>query len=293
VSLFHLILVLSVVVVWGVNFVAVKTGLDGLTPAFLCFARFFFCLPAALFIKPPEAPLKKIALYSMVMFVFQFCLLFTGMRSGITPGLASALLQSQTFFAIAFGVLFLGEKFSVWQAAGAFVALCGIGLVAMHTGSEVTPGGLFYVMSAAVMWAAGSLIAKKMDRASGLSLVVWSSVLACPPLLLISLILDGPEAIRSSLQTIALRHVAAVGFIAYFSTLFGFGIWNGLLRHYPLSKLAPFTLLVPVVGMVSSHFMLGEPLHWWKITAAGMIIGGLLMHLAAARRNRLQIKAKG
>ena len=105
-NILHLLLLLSAIAVWGVNFVAIEIGLQSIPPILLGFARFLFCLPALLFVKRPTASWKKIATYSLVMFVFQISLLFSGMRSGISPGLASLLLQFQAFFAIAFAVIF-------------------------------------------------------------------------------------------------------------------------------------------------------------------------------------------
>ena len=216
------------------------------------------------------------------MFVLQFSLLFIAMRSGITAGLASLLLQFQAFFAVAFAVLFMGEKYHLKQLAGAIVALLGVLLIAIHIGGDITLSGLILVLSAAVMWAAGSVMAKKM-KSNGISLVVWSSLFACPPLLLLSFLLEGPEAIGACLQNLSLTHLGAVSYIAYLSTLFGFGIWNWLLQSYPLSKLAPFTLLIPIFGMLSSAIFLGEELQWWKIAAASLIVGGVGINILAAK----------
>ncbi len=281
-NLFHLFLLLSVIAVWGINFVAIKTGLMGLPPIFLCFARFLFCLPALLFVKRPPVSFKLIATYSLLMFVLQFSVLFIAMRSGISAGLASVLLQFQSFFAIAFAVLFMGEKYHVWQGAGALVAFLGLVLIAAHVGGDVTPSGLILILIASVMWAAGSVLAKKM-KGSALSLVVWSSLLACPPLLILSFLFEGRETIVASIRNLSWIHFGAVSYIALISTLFGFGIWNWLLQRYPLTKLSPFTLLVPIVGMLSSAFFLGEELHWWKLAAAGLIAVGVGINVLASR----------
>jgi O-acetylserine/cysteine efflux transporter len=95
--------------------------------------------------------------------------------------------------------------------------------------------------------------------------------------------LEGPETMLDAVQNLSWLRFGAVAYIAYISTLFGFGVWNWLLRQYPLSKLAPFTLLVPIVGMLSSALVLGEPLQWWKITAAGLILVGLGINVLASR----------
>jgi O-acetylserine/cysteine efflux transporter len=281
VSLFHLLLILTVVIIWGVNFVAIKIALSAIPPILLCFARFLFCLPALFLVKRPPMPFIQIATYGLVMFVLQFCLLFVGMRSGITPGLASVLLQLQSFFAIAFAILFMKEKYHPRQGVGALVAFLGILLIAAHIGGDVKLSGVILVLSAATLWATGSVLAKRM-KGSGLSLVAWGSLFACLFLLPLSFLIDGQEAIFEACQNLSWIHVGAVSYIAILSTLFGFGTWNWLLQRYPLSKVAPFTLLVPMVGILSSALFLGEELQWWKIVSALLIIGGVGVNVLAA-----------
>jgi len=280
----HLFLVLAVIFVWGLNFVAVKVALDGMSPLLLCFSRFLFCLPALLLIPHPPIPFKKVAIYSLVMFVLQFWILFTGMQVGLSPALASVLLQLQTFFAIGFGVVFMREKLQFWQMLGAGIASLGIVLIATHIGGEISAAGLFLVLFAALLWASGSFLAKKFGQGSGLQLVVWSSFYACPPLLALTLLLEGPQSIADSLQRLTWLHIGAVTYIAFFATLFGFGIWNWLLHYYPLSKLSSFTLLIPIVGMLSSAILLGEPLQGWKIGAGALIVAGVGINLFGAKR---------
>ena len=94
----HIMLVLVVMVVWGLNWVVIKIGLDGIPPLLLASARFFLAsLPAVFFIKRPAVPFKRVAWYGLVMFGLQYGLLFMGMYVGVTPGLASVLYQFQVF----------------------------------------------------------------------------------------------------------------------------------------------------------------------------------------------------
>jgi O-acetylserine/cysteine efflux transporter len=279
VNFLHFALLLSVITVWGFNYVAVKTSLESIPPIFLCFLRFLFCIPAIFFVEKPKA-FRQIAIYSLVMFVLQFSVLFCGMQLGITAGLASVLVQFQSFFAIALGAIFLKEKCHVRQWIGGIVALPGIFLIAANTSGEgIAMSGLFLVLVAAIIWAIGSLLAKRLTESSGLSLVAWASLFATPPLLILSLLVEGSDAIQDCLQTLSWLPLSAVSFTAFMATLFGFGIWNWLLRLYPLSYVSFFTLFIPIVGMLSSSLLLREPMHWWKLTAAGFILAGLSIHL--------------
>ena len=282
--LLHLALVLSIIGVWGFNFVIVKVGLEGIPPIFLCFARFFFAsIPAVFFIKRPAVPFKMIVLYGMIMFVLQFSVLFLGIYVGVSAALASILLQLQAFFSIVMAVAFLGEKIQRWQIIGGLVSFMGIALVAMNLGVDISLTGLLLVITAAVFWGMGSIISKKMGHINMLSLVIWASLISWPPLLLISFFAEGADQIFYAVSHLSWQRLGSVFYLAYLATIFGFGIWNWLIRHHPVSKIAPFTLLIPFVGTVSSALVLGESLPLWKIFAGLLIVGGLCINLLGPR----------
>src|SRR5580704_2260691 len=136
----HLLLTLLVVVIWGLNFIFVKLGLQEFSPLLLCTLRFFLSsIPVVFFVKPPAGvPFRIVVLYGLVMFALQFALIFIGMYVGMTSGMASLIMQVQVFFSMFFAVIFLGEQPSIAQIVGALVAFMGIGVVAMHFDTNVS-----------------------------------------------------------------------------------------------------------------------------------------------------------
>jgi len=198
---------------------------------------------------------------------------------GMSPGIASLLMQVHVFFTFLFAALFLHEKLHIWQIIGALVSFSGIGLVGAHLGGNITLLGLVAVVAAAATWGVGNILSKKLGKIDMLALVVWGSLVAWPPLLLLSLAVDGPEKILASLQNITWISGGSVLYITYLATLFGFGMWSWLLHHHPLPTIAPFTLLVPIVAILSSVAVLNEPLFYWKIIAGVLVILGLVINL--------------
>ncbi len=278
-SLFHLALILLLVLVWGFNFVVIRVGLDGMPPVFLAFARFFLaCFPAIFFFKRPSAPFRRVALYSLLIFALQFALFFIGMGLGVPPGLASIVMQVHVFFSLLFATLLFHEKIKPWQILGGLISFLGIGYVGINLEGSVSLPGFFLVIMAAACWGTGSAISKTLGKVNMVSLVVWGSLIAWPPLLVLSLFLEGPGQIAYSLIHISWTSVGTLLYLTYLSTLFGYGLWSWLIHHHPLSTVAPFTLLVPVVAMLSSALVLGEPLQSWKITASALVIGGLFIN---------------
>jgi len=280
----HLFLVFLVVIIWGINFLFVKLGLDEISPLLLCALRFLLAsVPAVFFIKPPAVPFKIIASYGLVMFALQFAFLFLGMQAGMTPGMASLLMQVQVFFSMFFAVIFLGEQPSIWQIMGALVSFAGIGLVAMHFDSNVSLVGFMFILAAAATWGVGNLITKQIKTHNLISVVVWSSFVACLPMFLLALLFEGPNSFVYTYEHITWRGTGALLYIVYASTWVGYGVWNWLISRYPVGMIVPFTLLVPVVGILSSVLILGEPFQLWKLVAGLLVISGLCINLLSNR----------
>jgi O-acetylserine/cysteine efflux transporter len=281
----HSLLLLLVVAVWGVNFVFVRIGLNELTPMFLVFTRFFIVsIPAVFFFKRPPIPFRQIFLYAAVMFILHFTLIFSGIRAGISPGLASLLLQTQVFFSMFFATLFLKERMDPWQIGGSLVAFLGIGVIFLNLQGSATLNGFFLVLASALGWGLGSILVKKMGKIHSGSLLVWSGLAAWPPLLILSLIFEESAPLLLRFHALSSDSYGAILFIALFSTAFGFGVWNWLIQIYPISTVAPFTLLVPIFAMIGSVLILDEPIEPWKLFAASLVILGLCLNLLGSRR---------
>ena len=90
---------LLVIVIWGTNFVAMKFGLQTLSPMLLSALRFVAAsLPFLLFVRPPKSVgWRYLAAYGVVQGVGQFGLLFLGLKLGMPAGMASVVLQTQAF----------------------------------------------------------------------------------------------------------------------------------------------------------------------------------------------------
>lgn len=289
----HLLLALAVVFVWGTNFVVIRWGLDGLPPFLFATLRFSFsALPWLLFVPKPQAPWRKMAAFGVLLGVGQFGLLFLAIRSNISPGLASLVVQLQVFFTIGLSLVLMGEKVRGYQIAGLLLAVAGLGVIALHLNATVTALGLGLVLLAGFFWACANLVVKSIGRVNMLHFVVWSSVFAVPPLFALSWLLEGsPQDMLHTLQQASALTWASVAWQALGNSLFGFAAWNWLLSRHPAAMVTPMALLVPVFGMSASALALGEPLPAWKLGAGALVMAGLAVivlwpRLLAALRAR-------
>jgi O-acetylserine/cysteine efflux transporter len=279
----HLAGALLMVTIWGFNFIVIRWGLDSASPYTLNLLRFVLAtFPALLFVRPPRAPWRLVAGYGLFAFTLQFCLLFAGMAAGMPAGLASLVIQVQVFFTIGLVTLLTRERARRGQLLGAAVAGGGIVLVAIYL-PRSTWLGFALTLGAAVSWAIANIIVKRIPGERPLAVVVWASAVAAIAMLPIAIVADGPKEVWSAIAGMEATAWLGVAFQAWPTTLLAFGIWAWLLRRHPAALVAPFTLLVPIVGMTCAVLLLGEPITWWKLAGAALVLGGLGLNVLASR----------
>ncbi len=279
-SLRHALLALAVVAIWGSNFTVARLGLRELPPLFFTFLRFFFAfLPAAFFIRRPNVPWRHLAAYGVLIGVVQFGLLNIALRNGVSPGMASLLMQSQAFITIGLSMVLTGEQVRPYQWIALALAGSGIGIILAHGGQDATPLGVMLTLIGATGWAVGNQVSRHSGPVDMLGYMVWSSLFALPPLLVMSLLLDGWPAIVHGVQTAGALTWASVAYQSVANALFGFGVWAWLLARYPTATVAPISLLVPVFGVTISALVLGETVPVWKLGAGALVLGGLAFNL--------------
>lgn len=274
---------LLVVLIWGLNFVVMKWGLASLSPLLLCALRFIAAsLPLLLFVrKPASLSWGVLAAYGLVQGAGQFGLLFTGMKLGMPAGMASVVLQTQAFITLLLAAVFLQERPRPWQWWGLGVAISGLVAIGSAHGDSVhdmTLAGFLLTVGAAAMWAASNLITRHAARSGPyepVPFIVWSSLFPVLPLLGLSLVLEGgADAMAAQLQAIGWRELGVVAYLAGLSTLVGYGLWTRLLQRYPASTVAPLSLMVPVVGLLSALLLLGErPTAWQWLGTLAVLLG--------------------
>lgn len=278
------LLALVVIAVWGLNFVVIKIGLQGVPPLLLGALRFLLVLfPAVFFIPRPRLPWRWLLAYGMTISLGQFAFLFYAMAAGMPAGLASLVLQAQAFFTLLFAVPLLGERVRAGQLLGLLVAAAGLTLIGLRSGPGMTLAGFALTLCAASMWALGNIVTRRIGKVDILGLVVWGALVPPLPFLALSLWLEGPATLERAMLGLDLQSLLAIVYLAFAATMLGYGLWGRLLSRYPASQVAPFSLLVPVVGLSASALLLGERLDIQQGAGVGLVLAGLLVNLYGAR----------
>ena len=273
----HIFLLLLLAVIWGVNFIPIRVGLNHMPPlTFLAWRLLLTAFPAILFVKKPDVPTKKIVAHGLALFFGQFGLVYTAVHLGMAIGLVALIVQTQEFSSIGMAAILLREKPTVYQISGAVVAFLGIIIVAMHTGGgEVTMIGLLLALLAAFCWATGNMIIKNMGKVDMLGVIIWANLYAFFPVTALAWILEGKDAILQSAVDMQWASVLSILYIIILSTYIGYIIWGRSLMKYPTAMVTPFTLMVPVVAMACAAVFLGEGFPLWKMAATCLILFGL------------------
>jgi O-acetylserine/cysteine efflux transporter len=278
------LLAVAIVFVWGTNFVVVRLALDALPPLFLASLRFVLVfMPACFLLAPPKVAWRNLAFYGVCIGLLQFGMLFIAMNGLISPGMASLVLQMQVFFTIGLAMVRTGERLKHHQLAAFALALAGMAVIAAHNGHGATIMGLGLVLLAAVGWALGNQASREAGAVNMFAYVVWAAMFSVPPLLALSLLLEGPHAIASGIARSSALTWAAVLWQSVGNTMFGYACWGWLLSRYPAASVAPMSLLVPIFGFAASAAILGEPMPQWKILATILILAGLALNILGRR----------
>ncbi|MEJ3655330.1 EamA family transporter [Actinomycetes bacterium KLBMP 9759] len=271
-----------VAVLWGGNFIAIHVGLDHFPPLFLASLRFaVIALPTILLIPRPQVPLRWLLGYGIGFGTIQFVFLFIAMENGMPTGLASLVLQASAPFTVLLGAVLLRERLSPRQVLGIALAIAGLVAIAVARAQTAALLPVLLTLVGALGWAFGNLSSRLAAPPNPLHLTLWMSVIPPIPLLAMSWAIEGPaagwDALRAAATLDGLPGVLAVAYIAVLATVVGAGVWTTLMRRYPAGVVAPYSLLVPVVGMALAALVLGERPSVVELVSATVIVGGVLL----------------
>ena len=271
-----------VAVLWGANFLAIHVGLQHFPPLFLAALRFaVIALPTVLLVPRPQVRLRWLLGYGLGFGTLQFLFLFVAMDVGMPTGLASLVLQASAPFTVVLGAVLLRERLTLRQGLGIGLAVLGLAAIAVARAQSAALLPVLLTLAGALGWALGNLCSRLAAPPNPLHLALWMSVVPPVPLLLASWAAEGPaagwDALRAAVTPAGVPGLLAVAYIAGLATVLGTGIWTTLMRRHPAGVVAPYSLLVPVVGMGLAALLLGERPGAVELVAAAVIVGGVLL----------------
>ncbi|MEU2202559.1 EamA family transporter [Isoptericola sp. NPDC019482] len=288
----HRLLAVLVALLWGLNFIAIDASLQHFPPMFLVALRFaLIALPTVFLVPWPDVPVCWVVGYGLGFGALQFLFLYWGMAAGMPAGLASLVLQMSGPFTVLLGATFLRERVTGRQVLGILVAVGGLTLVAWQQAATATVVPFLLTLAGAFGWAIGNVCNRQAKPQSPLRLTLWMSVVPPLPMLALSLLVEGPGEITRSLTSwddpAAVGAVVGLLYTVVVATVLGSGIWTWLMARHPAGVVAPFSMLVPVVGMSAAWLLLGERVTPLEGVGAALVVGGVLYGSGRAARRLL------
>lgn len=286
------VLALVVAVAWGLNFPATAIALEHYPPFLLAAVRFtLLAVPTLLFVPRPAVSFRWIVLVGATLGVLQFAFLYLGMAAGMPTGLASLVIQASAPFTVLLAGVLLRERLTARQVVGVAIAVAALGVIAVHRAQTAALLPVVLVLCGALGWAIGNVTTRKAGPVNPLHLTLWWAVVPPVPMAALSLLVEGPDRVGHALGTAftaeALPADLGLLYIVVAGSLVGYGIWSRLMGKYPSSTVAPFSMLVPVVGVLASWAVFGEVPDLVEAVAGAVVVGAVLWTSRPARPVRV------
>ncbi|CAM3955445.1 putative amino-acid metabolite efflux pump [Vibrio aerogenes CECT 7868] len=273
-----LALAVFVMAIWGFNYTMIKLGVSEISPMLIAAGRFFCAaFPMVLFVRRPQVPWRYLVGYGLVFGVGIWGMASSAMYMGLSSGMTSVLLQLDVLTTVAVGVLLYREVITRQVAAGIMIALAGVVVSVIYTNGNVTVAGLILIIVSAVCWPLAGVVLRRSGSKSPFAFNIWGMVFAPLPLIGLSVLFYGPQVLVTAYEHWNGHAWLSVLFQAYPTTIFGYWIWNRLVLKYPMSTIAPLTLLTTVFGVLSGWLMFDEQLTAAQWVACSAFLLGIAL----------------
>ena len=252
-----ILIALLVPIILGFGFVIAKPAMEYFPTYLLMGMR--FTIPALILVwwfPLPKGLYFDLFKVSLIGSTLQYGLTYTGL-SIIDASSAILLVQLEVPFGIIIAFFLLKEIPTIKNIVGLVIAFIGVFIL---TGSPNLEGkyiGVLLTIAGAFTWALGAVMAKPLSKKIGaFALMTWLCVFSGPMLILVSVIFDGNP----------IPYFLSANFNSWLTVLFlglimqpvGYAAWYYVLRKYPVNKVMPVLLILPVTGLITSIFLLGE-----------------------------------
>ena len=267
-SPFDILAAIAVAFIWGINISLVKISIAEFPPIFLTGFRFLIVtLLLIWWVRPPWRQMRMIVLLSLTFGGIHFGSIFYGLK-GVDVSIVAIFTMLGVPCSVLFARLLLQERFGWKKCLGMAVAFAGIVILFGEPAATASPVHMAALGLGVVTWGVGNNLVRLIGPVNTFALNAWMGLFASCQLLFVSwLIEDGQLA---ALQHASWQAWGCLAYVVLMATITGYGLWYYLVGKHGVGKVVPFTLLVPVVGVLTGVVLLGENL------SLGKILGGLV-----------------
>jgi len=270
----HLLVLVGICAIWGFNLIAIKAGVDRMPPVFFSLLRFVvLAVAVAPFLRPRRGAVGWLLLASVCSGGLQFALMFVGISMSDNMSSVAIVGQLGVPFTTMLSILLLGEKVRWRRWSGILLSFAGVMVIGFNPIVFQSLAGLALVVLAALVGAVGLVAIKRVPAIRPLELQAWFTWTSLPVLLALTWSLE--EGQLESLRRLDLTGLSAVLYTALASSLVGHTTFFWLVQRYPVTSVAPVTVLAPLFSVFFAVLLLGDLVDWRLLAGGAMTLGGV------------------
>ncbi len=260
---------------WGGNFTATKFAFEDFPPFLSLLLRFIAvtCLLAPFALRQATPRLRDMLFISLTLIVLQFALVFSAMYMGLSITTVIIATQLGVPFACMLAAVVFKDYLGPWRSLGLMVAFIGVMIVAGTPNASAHWGAFLLAVLGSLSWSVSNIYMKRMKPAPVLLMLFWPALFSMVPLTVLTALFEHNQ--WHVIQHAKLSSWLGIAYSTFFSSLLGYGLWNYLIKHYPMSHVVPYGLLVPVVGISAGALVFHEQITTQIMLGAALTIIGV------------------
>ncbi|MES1191773.1 MAG: DMT family transporter [Steroidobacter sp.] len=272
----HLILAIGINAVWGLNLVTSKLGVHEIPPVlFVALRAILLALFCAPWLRWFPGQMRNIFGVAMGTGAGGFGFLVLGLSVAKDVSTVAIFSQLIVPFATLFSVIFLGEVIHWRRITGITLAFLGVFIIGFDPRAFSYLAGLLCVVLHATSAASGMIFIKRLHGVSPMQLQAWIGLFTMPVMIALSLLLETNQV--PAIQHASLTAWGAVAFAVLGSSLAAQTVLFYLLRHYPVSSVAPLNVLSTLFGalfgvLINHDVLTSRMIAGGIVTLAGVLI---------------------
>ncbi len=273
-----------VYVVWGSTYLAIRYVVDGLPPLLTAASRFLMAsalVAAFVLLRRGRAPFRASPRAWLGGFGIGMLLLLGGNGGvtlaedqGLPSGLTALLIAGVPLYVVVLRAL-LRDRPSGRTLVGVGIGFLGLGVLLLPgtRPAGVSASAAVLVLGCSMLWALGSVVATRVELPEDPLVTTVAEMLGGAVGLTVAGLLRGESFPGSGVHTSSL---VALGYLVVFGSVVAFTAYSWLLGTSPVSKVATYAYVNPVVAVVLGALVVGE-----HVTTTSLV-GGLITVVAVA-----------
>ena len=272
----HVLLALFVSIVWGVNFVVMKIGLEHLSPFLFVVFRFAIVL-ALLFpwLRIVKGHMGLILAAGLCLGGLHFAFVTVGLELAENITSIVIIVQMHVPLTLIMAHFLLKERLSYWRVSGVLIAFLGVLVISFDPDIMEERMAIIIIFTATSLYSVGAILLRKLQTVGVFNMQAWTAIFGLP--ILISLSLYTETGQMEQVMNLDREGWSAIFYTAVLSSVVGYGGMNFLLKRHPVTLIAPIFLTVPVFATTAAVLVFDEVLTTRFLVGAGLTLCGLVV----------------